>query len=126
MSNGINYLSVSEIEKLWEMSERSVRNYCAIGKIPDAVLVGKTLKIPENATNPAKKKRFEETVLDVFQSKWKSNINDGMYGYLQIDFAYNSNRIEDSKLEYQDVVYMFELNTVNSNRQHSVDDICCI
>lgn len=122
MSSGINYLSVSEIAKLWEMSDRSVRNYCAIGKIPNAVLVGKTWKIPENAVNPAKKKKFEETVLDMFLNERKSNINDGMYGHLQIDFAYNSNRIEDNKLEYQDVVYMFELNTVNSN-SYSVDDI---
>ena len=122
MSNVINYLSVSETAKLWEMSERSVRNYCAIGKIPDAVLVGKTWKIPENAVNPAKKKRFEETVLDIFLSEWKSKINNGMYSHFQVDFAYNSNYTEDNKLEYEDVVYMFELNTVNSN-SYSVDDI---
>ena len=45
-----------------------------------------------------------------------------MYGHLQIDFAYNSNRTEDNKLEYNDVVHMFELNTVNSN-SYNVDDI---
>lgn len=122
MSSRINFLSVSETAKLWEMSERSVRNYCAIGKIPDAVLVGKTWKIPENAINPAKKKKFEDTVLDVFLGEWKLKINEGMYGRLQIDFAYNSNRTEDNKLLYNDVVYMFEFNTVNSNG-YSVDDI---
>ncbi|MBQ7106909.1 MAG: helix-turn-helix domain-containing protein [Clostridia bacterium] len=122
MNKDIKYHSVSELVKLWEMSERTIRNYCATGKIPDAVLVGKTWKIPENATNPAKKKRFQETVLDIFLNEWKSKINEGMYGHLQIDFAYNSNRTEDNKLEYNDVVHMFELNTVNSN-SYSVDNI---
>lgn len=122
MNKDVKYHSVSELVKLWEMSERTIRNYCATGKIPDAVLVGKTWKIPENAINPTKKKGFEETVLDIFLSEWKSKINNVMYGHFQIDFAYNSNRTEDNKLEYNDVVHMFELNTVNSN-SYSVDDI---
>lgn len=122
MNNDVKYHSVSELVKLWEMSERTIRNYCATGKIPDAVLVGKTWKIPKNTVNPAKRKKDEYTVLDIFLSEWKSNINDRMYGYSQIDFAYNSNRTEDNKLLYNDVVHMFELNTVNSN-SYSVDDI---
>ena len=122
MNNDVKYHSVSELVKLWEISERTIRNYCATGKIPDAVLVGKTWKIPKNAVNPAKRKKNEDAVLDIFLSEWKSKINDGMYGYSQIDFAYNSNRTEDNKLEYNDVVHMFELNTVNSN-SYSVDDI---
>lgn len=122
MNKDVKYHSVSELVKLWEMSERTIRNYCATGKIPDAVLVGKTWKIPKNAVNPAKRKKDEYTVLDIFLSEWKSKINDGMYGHLQIDFAYNSNRTEDNKLLYNDVVHMFELNTVNSN-SYSVDDI---
>lgn len=122
MNKDVKYHSVSELVKLWEMSERTIRNYCATGKIPDAVLVGKTWKIPKNAVNPAKRKKDEDAVLEIFLSEWKSKTNNGMYGHLQIDFAYNSNRIEDNKLEYNDVVHMFELNTVNSN-SYSVDDI---
>lgn len=122
MNKDVKYHSVSELVKLWEMSERTIRNYCATGKIPDAVLVGKTWKIPKNAVNPAKRKKDEDAVLEIFLSEWKSKKNNGMYGHLQIDFAYNSNRIEDNKLLYNDVVHMFELNTVNSN-SYSVDDI---
>lgn len=122
MNKDVKYHSVSELVKLWEMSERTIRNYCATGKIPDAVLVGKTWKIPKNAVNPAKRKKDEDAVLEIFLSEWKSKINNAMYGHLQIDFAYNSNRTEDNKLEYNDVVHMFELNTVNSN-SYSVDDI---
>lgn len=122
MNKDVKYHSVSELVKLWEMSERTIRNYCATGKIPDAVLVGKTWKIPKNAVNPAKRKKDEDAVLEIFLSEWKSKINNAMYGHLQIDFAYNSNRTEDNKLLYNDVVHMFELNTVNSN-SYSVDDI---
>lgn len=38
----IKYLSVAEIAKQWNMSERSVRYYCAQGKIDGAFLTGKT------------------------------------------------------------------------------------
>ena len=45
----VRYLSVSEIAKLWNVSERSVRNYCAQGRVMGAFLTGKTWNIPENA-----------------------------------------------------------------------------
>ena len=31
----MRYLSVAEIAKKWNMSERSVRNYCAKGRVND-------------------------------------------------------------------------------------------
>lgn len=46
----MKYLSVKEIAEIWKVSERSVRNYCSTGKIPGAVLDGKTWKIPDDAT----------------------------------------------------------------------------
>ena len=45
----MKYLSVKEIADKWGVSERSVRSYCAAGRIPDAFLSGKTWNIPENA-----------------------------------------------------------------------------
>lgn len=36
----MKYLSVSEIAKKWNVSERTVRNYCANGKISGAFLAG--------------------------------------------------------------------------------------
>ena len=40
------------IAKKWNISERSVRNYCAQGRVLGAFLNGKTWNIPENAENP--------------------------------------------------------------------------
>ena len=48
----MGYLSVSEIAEKWGISERSVRNYCANGRVAGAVLSGKTWKIPEDAGKP--------------------------------------------------------------------------
>ena len=45
----MKYLSVKEVAILWNTSERSVRNYCAAGRVPGAFLTGKTWNIPENA-----------------------------------------------------------------------------
>ena len=64
----MNFLSVSEIAKLWNLSERSVRNYCAEGRISGAMLVGKTWMIPGDALKPNRKERVSDrkkTLLDI-------------------------------------------------------------
>lgn len=37
----MKYLLVAEIAEKWKVSERSVRNYCADGRVEGAVLNGK-------------------------------------------------------------------------------------
>ena len=61
----MQYFSVIEMAKKWNISERSVRNYCAKGRIEGAFLVGKTWKIPENAKKPERfnKKLEPENIL---------------------------------------------------------------
>lgn len=53
----MQYLSVTEIAKKWNVSERSVRNYCAQGRVNGAFLTGKTWNIPENAKKPERTKQ---------------------------------------------------------------------
>ena len=45
----MRYLSAAVMAEKWHVSERSVRNYCAKGRVTGAVLVGRTWNIPENA-----------------------------------------------------------------------------
>ena len=61
----MKYISVSEFAKKWNIPKRTVRNYCAKGKIQGAFLTGKTWNIPEEATMPEKgnKKKFSDNVL---------------------------------------------------------------
>ena len=37
----MEYVSVAKMAEKWGLSERSVRNYCANGRIADAKLIGK-------------------------------------------------------------------------------------
>ena len=48
----LKYISVADTAKKWGVSERTVRNYCADGKIPEAFLTGKTWNIPDTAQRP--------------------------------------------------------------------------
>ena len=68
----MRYLSVAEIAKKWNMSERSVRNYCAKGRVNGAFLTGKTWEIPEIAEKPErsnKKKEHLITLLEILQEQ---------------------------------------------------------
>lgn len=45
----MEYLSVVQFAEKYGVSERTIRNYCASGKIEGAFLTGKTWNIPEDA-----------------------------------------------------------------------------
>ena len=56
----MRYFSVAEMAKKWDVSERSVRNYCAHGRVPGAFITGKTWNIPENAKKPERSNKKKE------------------------------------------------------------------
>ena len=73
----MKYLSVKEIAALWNTSERSVRNYCAAGRVPGAFLTGKTWNIPENAEKPErsnKSKPAPQTLADILKEEKRSRL----------------------------------------------------
>ena len=123
----MNYLSVAEIAKKWNISERSVRNYCAQERIPGAVLIGKTWHIPENAEKPARsngKKTPVKTLLSILQEEKRTKYAGGIYHKTQIDLTYNSNHIEGSRLTHDQTRYIFEINTIGvENEVLNVDDV---
>lgn len=119
------YISVAEAAKKWDLSERSVRNYCAIGKIPDAVLAGKTWQIPEDADKPKRTNaKAENALLSTLKDEKKKQRKGGIYHKVQIDLTYNSNHIEGSRLTHDQTRYIFETNTIGfENGAVNVDDI---
>lgn len=123
----MNYLSVSQMAKKWNMSERGVRKYCAEDKIPGAFLTGKTWNIPENAEKPERKnkKRDEpQNLLERLRAEKKASVKGGIYHKIQIELTYNSNHIEGSKLTHDQTRYIFETNTIGAeNDALNVDDI---
>ena len=111
----MKYLSVSEIAKKWNISERSVRNYCALGRISGAFLTGKTWNIPEDAQKPVrvnKKVVLPTTLLEVLSAEKKAKLSGGIYHNVQIELTYNSNHIEGSRLTHEQTRYIFETNTI--------------
>ena len=123
----MNYLSVAETAKKWGVSERSVRGYCANGKIQGAVLKGKTWYLPENAQKPERiNKRAEtpKTLADVLKEEKAVRLSGGIYHKIQIDLTYNSNHMEGSCLTHEQTRYIFETNTIGvADGTLKVDDV---
>lgn len=123
----MRYLSVSETAEKWNISERSVRNYCAQGRVPGAFLTGKTWNIPEDATKPERRNRRGEqpkTLLNILKDEKKNKYSGGIYHKTQIELTYNSNHIEGSRLTREQTRYIFETNTIGlENEVLNVDDI---
>ena len=123
----MRYLSVSEMAKKWNVSERSVRNYCAHERVPGAFLTGKTWKISENAEKPErsnKKKEKPMTLLDILQDEKANKYSGGIYHKTQIDLTYNSNHMEGSRLTHDQTRYIFETNTIGIEKEVlNVDDV---
>ena len=123
----IEYISVEEASKLWELSTRSVRNYCAQGRVSGALLEGKTWKIPSNAEKPGRKTRHIETennLLAFLKREKDASLKGGIYHKIQIDLTYNSNHIEGSRLSHDQTRFIFETKTLGiTDDAVKVDDI---
>jgi hypothetical protein len=123
----MNYLSVADTARKWELSERTVRNYCAGNKIRGAFLTGKTWNIPENADRPDrinKRDTAPKTLLDILKAEQAAKISGGIYHKVQIELTYNSNHIEGSRLTHDQTRYIFETNTIGvAGESINVDDI---
>ena len=123
----MKYVNVNEIAAKWNLSERSVRNYCAHGKIPGVILDGKTWRIPEDAVKPVRKKRAEKIANDLLtrlKMEKEAGIPGGIYHKVQIELTYNSNHMEGSRLTHDQTRYIFETNTIGVEKEAlNVDDV---
>lgn len=114
------------MSQIWNLSERTIRNYCANHKIPGAYMAGKTWFIPSAASIPARKVREPKTpnLLEMLRRERESKISGGIYHKIQIDLTYNSNHIEGSRLTHEQTRYIYETHTIGlSNETVNVDDI---
>lgn len=123
----MNYISVSEFAKKWNVPERTIRNHCAKNKIKGVFLTGKTWNIPEDALLPEKgnKKKFSKNpLLNQLKEQKDMKLKGGIYHRTQIDLTYNSNKIEGSKISEEQTRFIFETNTIGITDENvNVDDI---
>ena len=122
----MSYISVTEFAKKYGISERTARNYCFLGKIEGAILVGKTWNIPADAELPGRKPRLRKAMplLVALRQQKEAKLKGGIYHKTQIDLTYNSNHIEGSRLTHAQTRYIFETNTIGAESESiRVDDI---
>lgn len=125
----MKYISVSEFAQKHGCSERTVRNYCKLGKIAGVYIVGKTWNIPENSEIPSRRSKSKKAspLLIALREQQQMRIKGGIYHRTQIDMTYNSNHIEGSRLTHQQTRYIFETNTIGFEEENGlclyVDDI---
>lgn len=123
----MNFLSVAQIAKKWNISERMVRKYCSSGRIKGAFLTGKTWNIPEESIKPKResiKSCSDNNLLNMLREQKEIKLNGGIYHKTQIELTYNSNHIEGSQLTHDQTRYIFETNTIGiENGVLNVDDV---
>ncbi len=120
----MEYISVAQFAERNGISERTVRNYCASGKIQGAFLTGKTWSIPAEAILPVKGKVNVSPLLARMREEKECGLKGGIYHRTQIDLTYNSNHIEGSRLTKEQTRYIFETNTLGVTTEATrVDDI---
>ena len=98
----MEYISVIQFAEKFGISERTVRNYCASGKIEGAFLTGKTWNIPADAVLPQRGTAMKNVspLLVALREQKASRMKGGIYHRTQIDLTYNSNHIEGSRLTH--------------------------
>lgn len=120
----MKFITVKEYAAAYGLSERTVRDYCAQGKIVGAQLIGKTWSIPADAPLPQRVRRLGSPLLDALREQMECGLRGGIYHRTQVDLTYNSNHIEGSRLTKEQTRYIFETNTIGvSEAAIKVDDI---
>ena len=120
----MKFITVKKYAAAYGLSERTVRNYCAQGKIVGAQLIGKTWSIPADAPLPQRVRRLGSPLLDALREQMECGLRGGIYHRTQVDLTYNSNHIEGSRLTKEQTRYIFETNTIGvSEAAIKVDDI---
>ena len=123
-----NFISVFKASIKWNLSERSVRNYCAQGRVEGAIFQNGSWFIPADARKPkrANGKENKNYLLERLRIEKKKQRKGGIYHKLQVDLTYNSNHIEGSKLTHDQTRYIFETKTIgidDINNSVKVDDV---
>lgn len=125
----IKYITAKTVSIKWNISERSVRNYCALGRVENAFLDKGVWMIPIDAKKPKRsnEKMNKNYLLERLREEKKNSIKGGIYHLIQIDLTYNSNHIEGSELTHDQTRYIFETRTIDlkndENESIKVDDV---
>ncbi|OUO93266.1 cell filamentation protein Fic [Cloacibacillus sp. An23] len=114
----MKYMTAAEAAAKWGISERSVRNYCSLGRVAGAVRCGAAWKLPEDAEKPQRANGSAARqigLLETLKREKKAGISGGIYHKVQIELTYSSNHIEGGSLSHEQTRYIFETNTLETD-----------
>ena len=121
------YITVEEAAKKWGKTARNVRLRCQKGHVVGATFEGRSWLIPAEALDPGQSTRRKlraKSIWEVLKAEKRSQTKNGIYHRLQIDFAYNSNHMEGSRLTHEQTRWIFETKTIGSLGEDTpVDDV---
>lgn len=107
----MKYVKTSELAAKWGISDRSVRKYCSNGLIKDAKKIGKTWYLSSDVEKPVFNKAKSINLINTLLNEKENKKKNGLYHYSQIVFAYNSNKIEGSRLTTDQTQEIYETNS---------------
>ena len=123
----MKYMTVEEAAKKWGVSVRSVQIHCQKGNVQGVNLKGKSWMIPAAAEKPARKARVKgrpNSILAALKAEKRGQVKGALYHRLQVDFTYNTNHMEGSRLTHEQTRWIFETMTVGKLPENvPVDDI---
>lgn len=111
----MQYVSISEMAKKWNISIRMVRRYCAEGRIPEAIRKDNVWMVPVDIQKPERLKtdtpRDPALVKKLKKQRTRKSFH-GLYDYIQTHLCYSSNRLASNRLMYAQVDSIFRKNKV--------------
>lgn len=123
----MKYLTCEEFAKKWNISIRSVQGHCQKGNIYGARLQGRAWLIPADAERPKRKSRAKgrpNSILAALKAEKRGGVRGALYHQLQVDFTYNSNHMEGSRLTHEQTKWIFETLTIGKLAENlPIDDI---
>lgn len=117
------FISVKDAAIKWNISERSVRNYCASKRIPGTFLNSLNVwMIPSDAKKPIRSnnKENKKHLLERLRFERTNRFKGGMYEWLLVNFTFNSNHIEGNELTLDDVNGIYHTRTVIAYKNTSI------
>lgn len=126
----LEYISVQQAAKLWDISDRRVRVLCSEGKIPGTIKEGRAYKIPADALKPVDERtlrgksiptQYEDLFKRIDAKKMELQkrrpLTQGELERLReeflLEFTYNSNAIEGNTLTLQETAMVLEGITID-------------
>ncbi|MCR4922914.1 MAG: hypothetical protein K5931_02765 [Lachnospiraceae bacterium] len=113
----MEYMSVTQAAKKWNITERAVRNYLKEERVEGAFMMGKTWVIPMDAKKPDRKIRagsLPDTLIDRLKYEKKKGIYSGIYGELLVKTAFYSNLLSGNRLPLECVEDIIRENMIKS------------